>query len=312
MDEIHFTRCAVAFLDILGFKRFIEAAERAESPEFSQLCELQHVIDRQLDCIQTSRGEVGQEHRFPRDVGLQIVHVSDSFVLSAPICNQPCTGYSGMVAVALKSIQLAHQLLRMGFLIRGGLAVGSLCRTESNIFGTAYQAAYETERCATAPRVLFHQSAVEHFEADCHLGIPLGGLSIFAQEGNEVILDSLAVHWSYVADTPGADVSQTLAQTFISHKTTIERQLAELRSGRAREKWEWMAKYFNAKLRHSSELASVGAIEIDKYSLFRFGPLIAQSASTFEEAFGPFMAPPLMKTEGSQRAEDYGSVADGE
>jgi hypothetical protein len=36
MDEIKFTRCAVAFLDILGFKRFIDAAERSDSPEFLQ------------------------------------------------------------------------------------------------------------------------------------------------------------------------------------------------------------------------------------------------------------------------------------
>ncbi|EQD56538.1 hypothetical protein B2A_05202 [mine drainage metagenome] len=144
MDEIHFTRCAVAFLDILGFKRFIESAESTESPEFSQFCELQRVIHRQLDYIQTSRGESGQGHRFPMDVWLQIVYISDSFVLSAPICNESDMGYSGMVAVALKSIQLAHQLLKMGFLLRGGLAVGNLYRTESNIFGAAYQAAYET------------------------------------------------------------------------------------------------------------------------------------------------------------------------
>jgi len=312
MDEIHFTRCAVAFLDILGFKRFIEAAERTESPEFSQFCELQRVIPRQLDCIQTSRSEPGQGHRFPQDVGLQIVYISDSFVLSAPICNESGIGYSGVVAVALKSIQLAHQLLKMGFLLRGGLAVGNLYRTESNIFGTAYQAAYETERSAATPRVLFHRSALEHFKTDCHIGNPLGQLSIFAQEGDEVILDTLAVHWSYVADEPGVDVSQTLSQTFRSHKAMIERQLVEIPPGRAREKWEWMAKYFNAKRLHSSQLASVEAIEIDKYSLFRFGPLIPPAASTFEEAFGPFMAQPLMAKDGSQRAEGLGNAVDSE
>ena len=311
MNEIQFTPHAVAFLDLLGFKRFIEAAERAESLAVSDFRELQCIISGQLDFTQTSRGAPGQEHLFPRDVGLQIVHVSDSFVLSAPISNDPYTGYSGMVAVALKSIQLAHQLLKMGFLIRGGIAVGNLYRTESNIFGSAYQAAYETEQCAVMPRVLFHPSAVKHFKTNSHMGIPLGALSIFAQDGDEIILDTLAVHWSYVGNEAGPDVLQTIERTFISHKTKIERELANLPPGRAREKWEWLAKYFNAKLHHASQLASVGAIEMGNNLKFRFGPLIAQPASTFEETFEPFIASPLTRS-GSQKGEDYGSVADGE
>jgi hypothetical protein len=89
----------------------------------------------------------------------------------------------------------------------------------------------------------------------------------------------------------------------------MERQLAGLPSGRAREKWEWMAKYFNAKQRHSSELASIGAIESEKYSLFRFGPLITHSESTFKQAFESFYAPAADTSHG---AEEYGGVADGE
>lgn len=289
MDEIKFTRCAVAFLDILGFKRFIEAAERSDSPEFLQFCELQDVIRRQLNFTQTGSAEMagGEQHLFPEVVGLQVLHVSDSFILSAPVCNEACPGYSGVVAVSIKSIQLAHQLLKMGFLVRGGLAVGNLHRTRSNVFGTGYQAAYETEKCAATPRVLFHQSAVAHFETECHFGVPIWGFSIFAQEGHDVILDALAVHWSYVGENSGADVTRT----FRSHKEMIERQLSRLPSGRAREKWEWMAQYFNAKQKNSSELTSVGPIQIDEYAHFRFGPLITHSDSTLKEARESFYAP---------------------
>ena len=115
---------------------------------------------------------------------------------------------------------------------------------------------------------------------------------------------------SVTADN-SANFSRCPERTFISHKTKIERELANLRPGRAREKWEWLAKYFNAKLHHASQLASVGAIEMDNNLQFRFGPLIAQPASTFEETFEPFMASPLTRI-GSQKGEDYGSVADGE
>jgi hypothetical protein len=293
MVEPQFTPCAVAFLDILGFERFIEAAERVDSHESRQFCELQTVISSQLEFNQT-KDAPGQDHCFPSDVGLQIVHVSDSFVLSAPLCNDACPGYSGVVAVSIKSIQLAHQLLKMGFLVRGGLAVGNLYRTESNVFGTAYQAAYKTERCAGNPRVLFHQSAAAHLDTDAHMGVPLCGLSIFAKEGDEIILNTLAAHPTYVGDRTGIDV----AETFRSYKKTIEQQLSELPRGRAREKWEWMARYFNAKQRHSIELTSVGTIEMDNYRLFQFGPLITHSGSTFQEAFASFLAPPL-RTDGS-------------
>lgn len=286
MDEANFTRCVVAFLDILGFKDFIEAAEHSGSHEFRQFCALQEAIRSQLHYTQAGSDD-REQHLFPAQVGLQVLHISDSFILSAPVRTEECPNYSGMVAVAIKSIQLAHQLLKMGFLVRGGLAVGNLHRTESNVFGTGYQTAYETEKCAATPRVLFHQSAVEHFEAACHMGRQIWGFSIFAQEGDDVMLDTLAVHWSYVGAESGADV----APTFRSHKEMIEQQLSRLPSGRAREKWEWMAKYFSAKQKNSSELASVGPIQRDEYSLFRFGPLITHSDSTLKEARESFYAP---------------------
>lgn len=99
MNESKFMQCAVAFLDILGFKDFIEAAERADSAEFCQFSELQDVIRRQLNFTQAAGGDGrdGEQHLFPKDVGLQVLHVSDSFVLSAPICNDACPGYSGVV-----------------------------------------------------------------------------------------------------------------------------------------------------------------------------------------------------------------------
>lgn len=307
MEKVEFTRCAVAFLDVLGFKTVIEAAERDDSPEGLQFAALQNVITRQLDFVQTDGGggaAFGLD-RFPKDIDLRILHVSDSFVLSAPISSERHPAYSGMVAVAIKSIQLAHQLLKMGFLIRGGLAVGNVHRTESNIFGTGYQVAYATEKCAGTPRVLFHQSAVEYFDTACHLGLPLSSMAIFAREGNETMLDTLVAHWCYVGEDLGADV----AEVFRFHKATIERRLSELPSGSARDKWEWMAKYFNAKQRNEIDLRAVGAVNIDKYSIIRFGPLVNHSATTFEETFGPFAASPA--ADASTGVEGLGSVTDG-
>jgi hypothetical protein len=289
MDEIKFTQCAVAFLDILGFKNFIKAAEQPDTAEFRLFCDLLDAARRALHFTQSGDPETAarERHRFSADVGLKVIHVSDNFVLSAPLGNNPDFGYSGFVAVSMKAIQLAHQLLKMGFLIRGGIAVGNAYRTESNIFGTAHQSAFATEaECANMPRIIFHESAVKHFERSRHFGLELRGWSIFAQEGSTLMLDTLNAHWSYLSDDPSVDFTER----FGSYKTVIERNLSKLQPGRDREKWEWMAMYFNAKTQHSSELRPADSIEIRKPSPFRFGPLINQPPTMFEETFRRFMA----------------------
>ena len=285
MTKVNFTQHAVAFLDILGFTNFISLAQIKDSKEFEQFCRLQDVIDRQIYEYETD--DPREQHKFPEDVGLKTIHISDSFVLSAPAYNE-ARGYSGLVAVAIKTIQLAHQLLGMGFLLRGGLAVGSVYRTSTNIFGAGYLDAYVTEsKLANTPRILLHPSAVERLEADHHSGHRLGELSIFMREGQQFILDTLNTQWSYV----GSDRDCDLLKLFNGYKATIEHWLSTLPVGRARDKWEWMAKLFNAKQRDCSDLRGVKPIDIDQFSVFAFGPVIGQPQMTFREAFGPFMAP---------------------
>jgi hypothetical protein len=214
MANVNFTQCAVAFLDILGFKTFIAATEVDGSKESEQFRRLLETVDGQL---QFTTDDPQEQHMFPKDVGLEIIHISDSFVLSAPINNENRPGYSGLVGVAIKTIQLAHQLLDMGFLLRGGIAVGSAYRTPTNIFGTCYQNAYETESCrAKTPRILLHQSAVERLEGDRHSGFRLGELPIFMKNGQQFILDTLFTHWSYIGNDRNCD----LAKVFGGYKTT--------------------------------------------------------------------------------------------
>jgi hypothetical protein len=286
MAEVNFTQCAVAFLDILGFKDFIAAAEVTGSKEFEQFRQLQDVIDRQLTF--TTDDPKREQHKFPEDVGLTTIHISDSFVLSAPVNNENRPDYSGLVAVAIKTIQLAHQLLDMGFLLRGGIAVGSVYRTYNNIFGTGYQDAYETEsNVARTPRIVLHPSAVEQLEGGHHSGLRLGELAIFMREGEQFILDTLYTHWSYVGDERDCD----LVKLFNGYKATMEHKLSTLSVERARDKWKWMAKLFNAKLRDCRDLRAVLPIELVEYPAFAFGPVIEQPQTTFREAFGSFMAP---------------------
>jgi hypothetical protein len=284
MAEPSFSQHAVGFLDILGFKNYIASVEVPGSKAHVDFCRLQDAIDGQLHFLATTHAP--ELFLFPEDVGLKIIHVSDSFVLSAPVDNQG-SGYSGLVAVAIKTIQLAHRLLAMGFLLRGGIAVGNVYRTDTNIFGTGYQNAYGTEsNLAKTPRVLLHSSAAERIERDRHSGLRLGEFPIFMRDGRDLILDTLYMHWSYL----GSDRNRDLVETFRDYKVIIEGQLSNLSLGPARDKWKWMAAFFNAKQRVSRDLRGVFPIDLDQ-STFAFGPVIEQPQPTFREAFGRFMAP---------------------
>jgi hypothetical protein len=281
MDEIKFIQSAVAFLDILGFKGFISTAEAENSKEF---CRLLDAIGRQLSYIYNGSA---QQNLFPADVGLKIINISDSFVLSAPINSEKHPNYSGLVAVAIKAIQLAHELLKMGFLLRGGIAVGSVYRTDTNIFGTGYQKAYETESSlANSPRVLLDKSAADLLRTTTHYGCPIDSFPIFIREGDKFMLDIFYTHWSFF----GNYINHDLIGTFEIYKSKIEENLSTLPPGRSRDKWKWMAEFFNSKLKHSSDLRHLSPIDLDKFSQFVFRPAIEEEPATFEEAFGQFMS----------------------
>jgi hypothetical protein len=286
MRKVNFISHVVGFLDILGFKDFIKRAEIKGTTEFSQFRQLLNVISQQLDFTSENPQE---QHLFPKDVCLSMFHISDSFVLSAPVVNEKRPGYSGLVAVSIKAIQLAHQLLMMGFLVRGGIAVGNVYRTRHNIFGSGYQAAFETENCADAPRVLLHKSAVDLFEAGHHNGYPLKFLSIFLKEQEDIIVNSFHPHWSYV----GGDRLCNITRVFEIYRNTIQENLLNLTIYKARQKWEWAANLFNNNQKYFSDLRNVSSIDLQNYQSSIFYPVITPPQTTFEEAFGGFMAPPM-------------------
>lgn len=286
MRRISFDQCAVAFLDILGFKDFITAAETPGTKESREFARLMEAVDCQL--VFTA-AKAQKENLFPKDVGLRVIHISDSFVLSAPLHSKKLPHYSGLVAVSIKTIQLAHELLKMGFLLRGGVAVGSVYRTNNNIFGTGYLNAYETEeKFSNHPRVLLHKSAAELLKNERHCYRRLAEFPIFMREGGEFMLDTLYTgHWSYIS----RDEPCGIVEIFESYQKTIERNLQELSSGPARDKWQWMARFFNAKLKDSSDLRVLSPVDLDSLSPFNFKAASEPPSTTFAEWTRPFRDP---------------------
>lgn len=261
MQKIEFEQCAVAFLDILGFKDFIKDAEIVGSKQYIQLCELQDVIEQQIDV--SSEKAFEEARGFLPEMRPECTSISDSIILSAPIRKNFENAYfSGLTIVAIKTIQIAHQLLKMGFLIRGGIAVGSVFHKDRNIFGTGYVNAYQTqEKDACNPRVLLHESAAKLLDGDeRHLGNRLGdGIDIcWVKERDQWIVNTLYPHWSYVGGR-----SQCQNELFQGYRSTIIKNLNDPKhplGSSVRGKWEWMAGYFNETLKNCSDVREVEAI----------------------------------------------------
>ena len=61
----------------------------------------------------------------------------------------------------MRVMQITQMLLNEGYLVRGGISVGKVWHTDSNIVGTAYQEAYQIETRTDVPRVELSQGAKE-------------------------------------------------------------------------------------------------------------------------------------------------------
>ncbi|MDE3021513.1 MAG: hypothetical protein KGI54_06590 [Pseudomonadota bacterium] len=240
MSDFEFSHHAVAYLDILGFSKFVEAAE-TDTGKLQKLDKLfNEVIPRQISTPTN-------DESFPSKLGLECLSFSDSIIISAPVDQEYSKNYPSLIAVSIKSIQIAHAILDMGLLVRGAINVGNVYRTDSNITGTGYQKAVCGEKNAINPQIVLTKSA----EQDLNIYIKNEGtkFAIFAKnELGQVILDSIYPHPTYLPD-PQADVNEYFKQ----YQNTIIENLAH-DDPKAKAKWIWFAGLFNANVRYFSEI----------------------------------------------------------
>ena|ERR1700682_528226 len=148
----NFQECAVAFLDILGFKTIISDAE--ESPVgLQRLVDLRKVLDDHVDFDNST-----VHPNVPPSMRPKYLFVSDSIIFSAPLKYDQ---YDGLDIVIVKCIQVAQKILQLGHLVRGGVSVGKVWHDDKNIFGSGYIDAYGMEGKAIHPKILLSKHASE-------------------------------------------------------------------------------------------------------------------------------------------------------
>jgi hypothetical protein len=240
--KLGFSPHTVAYLDVLGFSRFVAEAETNQD-KLELLDKLfNEVIPREIS-------SEGRNSEYPENLGLKCLSDSDSIVVSAPISDK--STYPALIAVSIKAIQIAHAFLDMGFLVRGGIAVGNVHRTDSNILGTGFQEAVKEDK--GNPRIVLTKSAEQELKKLKNEGSWYWNSSFFSKdEAGQVILNLIHPEQSYFPDKDGDP-----GDYFRKYRETILKNLSNnALDTKARQKWLWFAGLYNSNNKIFSSLTS--------------------------------------------------------
>jgi hypothetical protein len=136
----------VAFVDILGFKAMVAAAENNAGvtiPDILRLIDRLDLSTFEAD-LQSGACVCPSSRRIDPHGGFVATQVSDCVVISVEVSP---FGVAQMLAACWR---VSVGLLELGALCRGYLTRGSLFHTKTRLLGTAYQRAYQQERLASS------------------------------------------------------------------------------------------------------------------------------------------------------------------
>lgn len=142
----------------------------------------------------------------------------------------------------MRAIQLTHALASEGYLLRGGIAVGKVWQTNSNVVGPAYIEAYLAEQSASAPRIVLTSSArdfwLQRHRDTSRMCIEYRGA--FMVNG---------LHDFYI---PGKNSSRSDA-AFNQYEAAANQVLSTASCEAVRTKWKWFKQYLAEERSHATK-----------------------------------------------------------
>jgi hypothetical protein len=232
-NSIKYETRLCAFLDVLGWTNAIQ--QSLGNPELVRdlgiLLYSFRVAKQMIDCQGT--------FAFPSS--LQMTHFSDCVVVSAH------ANYEGKTELIALLKFLCSRLLRKGFLMRGGVAMGLLHHKQDSVFGPALVTAYKLEHVkARYPRILLEPQLAEAWWPGDAVAMKNGAIQHFKTwrkcwVDGSVFLDFLQP----LIQLPGGSCSglQSLVR---SQLKSVQALIAEnMDDPLLRPKYTWLAQYHN-------------------------------------------------------------------
>ena len=141
--------------------------------------------------------------------------------------------YNGLEVVIMRVIQLTHFFLNAGYLIRGGISVGKVWHTDSNIVCPAYQEAYLLEANGNEPMVVLSDSAKT---------IPRWGSRICLEHNGKVFVNGL--HNFYI---PGNTKHGAIESAYSKYAVLADEALNSQLPNNVKDKWSWFKSYLDSE-----------------------------------------------------------------
>ncbi len=214
----------ICFIDILGFK---ESIERSVIDEKSI-----DEITRVISVLEENFKSTFKEYR-------QVTQFSDSLAVSFLVSEKDQV-FHFIIELRGFLICLADE----GIFFRGGIAAGKLLHTDKLFFGPAFIKAYELEKLANYPRVIFDEKLLDQL-----IGHGLVGSN--EESGSYVRKDCDGLYyldyidcedWFEGASDYGAGTYRDYLEKF---SKTIGDQLTSAMDKKVRQKYQWLANKCN-------------------------------------------------------------------
>jgi len=229
MPKILFEERAVAFIDVLGFKSLIESSDGTD------LYFLEELVEILETAVPGLNGRV--DAKVPKKLIPKHISISDSIILSAPLNSDEMSSYCGLSILIMRAIQLTHIFLAKGYLIRGGISIGPVWHTDSNIVGPAYQDAYLIETKTCSPRIELSSKAKEYWFQRMS---PSNSMCLSYRE--RFMINGL--HDYYIQ----GDTNGSARKAFENYKKIIEKNIGAKITDSAHYKWWWFGEFLNSEI----------------------------------------------------------------
>jgi len=229
VPNITFEDRAVAFIDVLGFKSVVENATVTNLNFLEKLVATLETAVPELDGTVSST--------VPKELIPKHISISDCIILSAPLTSSKRSSYCGLSILIMRAIQLTHIFLEKGYLIRGGISIGQVWHTDSNIVGPAYQDAYLLETKTGSPRIELSEKAKEYW-----LQRNDGSNSMCLNYRERFMVNGL--HDYYIQDGTHGSAEKA----FLGYKNTIEQKIVSEVVDSIQYKWWWFGEFLNSEI----------------------------------------------------------------
>lgn len=143
----------VCFLDILGFKGIIHETQNND-------IKLKQVQDA-LKFLENYKAETDKHNTQIKNKDKRITQFSDSLILSFSIHHE-----GEFIGTIWEILYIIVNLIKHGYLVRGGVTYGKIIHTKNLVFGPAFIEAYELESHASTPRVILSSNLLNQILSD--------------------------------------------------------------------------------------------------------------------------------------------------